>query len=80
MTDAQQTIARLRTEITELQTRCQRISELESLVADRDQSDHRTMEELRTLREQYADAYGSQQAMQAQLAELESPAKRAGVL
>ncbi len=71
MTDAQQTIAKLRTEINELQARCQQISELESLVAERDQSDHRTMEELRTLREQYADAYGSQQAMQAKLAELE---------
>ena len=72
MGDAQRTIAALRHEIGDLQTRCQRISELEALVTERNSHDQQTTNELRILRDQYADAYGTQQDLQQQLAELEA--------
>lgn len=57
----------LMTKVEELKVTCQRISELESLVQQRDQEDEQIVSELRTLREQYANAYQAQQDLQAEL-------------
>lgn len=57
----------LTSKLEELKTTCLRISELEKLVQRRDLEDRQLVDELKTLREQYADAYQRQQQLQSEL-------------
>ena len=65
--------------VEELKMTCQRISELESLVKDRDQEDQQVVNELRTVREQYAEAYQKQLELQDELARVTSEHARMSV-
>ncbi len=57
----------LTAKIEELKTTCLRISELEKLVQRRDQEDELFIEELRTLREQYADSFARGKELELEL-------------
>ncbi len=57
-------------QVRELKITCQRIVELERLVKQRDGEDNLATEELRTLRNQYADAYAKQQQLMTELTAL----------
>jgi predicted flap endonuclease-1-like 5' DNA nuclease len=64
---ARQQTSELTVKVEELKTTCLRISELEKLVQKRDQADEQVIEELRTLREQYAESFAKQQELQTEL-------------
>ena len=64
---AKQQTSELTLKVEELKTTCLRISELEKLVQQRDQDDQKVVEELRTLREQYAESFSKQQELQMEL-------------
>lgn len=67
LSDARVELSALREQIEELKTTCQRIVELENLVKQRDDEDSQVTQELRELRDQYADSYAKQQRLQAEL-------------
>jgi len=69
---AKQESERLAEQVDELKLTCQRIVELERLVKQRDGEEGLVSEELRTLRNQYADAYAKQQQLMSQLTALRS--------
>ena len=62
-------LARLTSQIEELKTTTLRISELETLLRARESEDEQVVNEMRTLREQYAQAYQRQQELQTELKE-----------
>ena len=57
-------IGTLTSRIEELDTRCQRITELEQLLQARQQSDLQTIDELQTLREQYAQTCSEKESLE----------------
>ena len=72
LTEAKKDVEQLTEQVGELKMTCQRIVELERLVRQRDGEEDLVSEELKTLRNQYADSYAKQQQLMSELTALRS--------
>lgn len=72
LAEAKNEVEQLTEQVGELKITCQRIVELERLVKQRDGEEDLVSEELKTLRNQYADAYSKQQQLMSELTALRS--------
>ena len=72
LTNAKNEVDQLTDQVGELKITCQRIVELERLVRQRDGEEDLVTEELKTLRNQYADAYSKQQQLISELTAIRS--------
>lgn len=69
---SQSQIEELQNKIEELEVKSQRIEELEALMKDRSLVDQRSIDEVRVLRQQYADTFADREALKQQLADIEN--------
>ena len=72
LSKAKSEVEQLTDQVGELKITCQRIVELERLVRQRDGEENLVTEELKTLRNQYADAYSKQQQLMSELTAIRS--------